>query len=102
MWQVDLVGRRGHEQTGKRPAVIISESNRIVQVVPLTSNIKRADFSHTVVLYPNSRNGLDVASVALVFQIVSLDLERFTRRLGMLSDEDIESVDYLLRDLLHL
>jgi mRNA interferase MazF len=100
VWLIELGETRGHEQAGTRPVIVIGISNGLAQVVPLTSNIDRADFPHTVIIYPDGRNGLGRSSVALVFQLVSLDVDRFTQRLGDLSKYDSESIDYLLRDLL--
>jgi mRNA-degrading endonuclease toxin of MazEF toxin-antitoxin module len=102
VWNIDLGETRGHEQAGSRPGIVIGDSSGIIQVIPLTSNLDRADFPNTMILYPDRKNGLNIASVALVFQITSLDKERFSQRLGTLSHDDIDSIDHLLRDLLGL
>ncbi len=102
VWLVALGETRGHEQAGTRPGVVMGISNGIAQVVPITGTLKRADFPHTFTLYPDRKNGLDRQSVALVFQLVSLDIDRFTHKLGILSNNDLEAIEYLLRDLLTL
>jgi mRNA interferase MazF len=95
VWLIELGETRGHEQAGTRPGIMIGISNGLAQVVPLTSNIDRADFPHTVIIYPDRTNGLDRMSVAMVFQLVSLDIDRFTQRIGGLSKDDLGSIDYL-------
>ncbi len=77
IWLVDLSDAKGHEQRGERPAAIVGGANGLVLVVPLTSNLGSARFSHTYLLSPDLHNGLDTESIALVFQIVALDRERF-------------------------
>jgi mRNA-degrading endonuclease toxin of MazEF toxin-antitoxin module len=34
---VDLLDRRGHEQQGRRPCVVVGEANGLVVAIPLTS-----------------------------------------------------------------
>lgn len=57
-----------------RPAIIVGGANGLILIVPLTSSMSSARSSHTYTITPDVHNGLDVESVALVFQIVALDL----------------------------
>jgi len=102
IYLVDLDDSKGHEQRGRRPALILGEANGMEIVAPLTSNTNTACFSHTHVLDATKENGLDMTSVVLVFQLVSLDRQRFVHRVGTLSDFDLVAVDALLKDLLKL
>jgi len=68
----------------------------------VTSSIRSARFPYTHVIFPDSLNGLDAESIALVFQIVSLDRERFRHRIGALSEQHRLAIIALIRDLLHL
>ncbi|MCI0498040.1 MAG: type II toxin-antitoxin system PemK/MazF family toxin [Thermoplasmata archaeon] len=102
VWSVDIPEGRGHEQKGQRPAIVVGSANGLVTVIPLTGNIERAKFSHTDTIEPTDENGLSSTSVALVFQVKSLDEDRFIRRIGRVSGGDIERIDALMADLLGL
>jgi len=102
IWLVDLSDAKGHEQRGTRPAIVVGSANGLVLVVPLTSSMSSARFSHTHTISPDSHNGLDAESVALVFQIVSLDRERFQHRIGAISEQQRLAIVALIRDLLNL
>lgn len=102
VWLVDLSDAKGHEQQGMRPAIIVGGANGLVLVVPLTSSTSSARFSHTLTISPDPRNGLDAESVALVFQIVALDKERFRHRIGAISEQHRLAIVALIRDLLGL
>ena len=102
IWLVDLSDAKGHEQKGIRPAIIVGGANGLVLVVPLTSSTGSARFSHTLTISPDSHNGLDAESVALVFQIVALDRERFQHRIGTIGEQQRLAITALIRDLLDL
>ena len=104
VWQVDLPESVGHEQKGKRPAVIVAhvKENATVVVIPLTSELHNEKFSHTCCVQPTRENGLSEESVALIFQIRALDPQRFMYKKGRLDKKDIEAIDALLMDMLKL
>jgi mRNA interferase MazF len=102
IWLVDLSDAKGHEQQGMRPAIVMGGANGLVLVVPRTSSMGSARFPYTHVISPDPHNGLDAESVALIFQIVSLDRERFRHRIGALSEQHRLAIIVLIRDLLHL
>ena len=90
----------GVEQAGTRPVLVVQndEANtRIptVTVVPLTSNLRASRFLFTA-LVPASESGLPKDSVALVFQIRTLDKTRLTRKAGHLSDLLMGKIDQAL------
>jgi len=96
----------GVEQAGTRPVLIVQndEANALiptVTVVPLTSNLRASRFLFTV-LIPTSESGLSKDSVALVFQIRTLDKSRLTHKAGHLSDGRMEDVDRALESHLDL
>jgi mRNA-degrading endonuclease toxin of MazEF toxin-antitoxin module len=102
IWHVDLPAGRGHEQQGERPAIVMGFANNMVTVVPITSNEGAAKFPFTYVIEADKENQFIVDSVALVFQVVTLDKTRLKRRTGILTKEQQASVDGLLRKLLSL
>lgn len=90
----------GVEQAGTRPVLVVQNdeaNSRIptVTVVPLTSNLRASRFLFTV-LVPASESGLPKDSVALVFQIRTLDKSRLTHKASHLSDPLMEKVDRAL------
>ena len=102
IWLVALSDSKGHEQRGERPAIVVGGANGLVIAVPLTSNPATARFSHTYLISPDSHNGLDTESIALVFQITALDRERFVHRIGILDGQQRVAIQVLIRDLLSL
>ncbi len=90
----------GVEQAGTRPVLVVQNNvanARIptVTVVPITANLRASRFLFTVSL-PASETGLPKDSVALVFQIRTLDKSRLSQNAGHLSDALMESVDRAL------
>ena len=97
-WHVFLASLdpgKGSEQGGKRPVLVISQERinqllPVVNVIPLTS--KKFDSN---VIYPNevllSANvtGLKVDSIALCYQIRTLDKSRLERDFGELVDVNL-------------
>jgi mRNA interferase MazF len=102
IWLVDLSDAKGHEQRGVRPAIVVGGANGLFLVIPLTSSMSSARFSHTCIISPGPHNGLDTESIALVFQIVALDRERFQHRIGAVSEQQRLAIVALIRDLLDL
>ncbi len=102
IWLVDLTDAKGHEQRGMRPAIIVGSANGLVVVVPLTSSTGSARFSHTHIISPDAHTGLDAESIALVFQLVSLDRERFRHRIGTIGEVHRLAIVALIRDLMGL
>lgn len=66
-----------------------------VTVVPITANLRASRFLFTV-LVPASDSGLPKDSVALIFQIRTLDKSRLTQKTGHLSDLLMEKIDAAL------
>ncbi|MFH1256672.1 MAG: type II toxin-antitoxin system PemK/MazF family toxin [Candidatus Diapherotrites archaeon] len=102
IWIVDLTDGKGHEQKGERPAIVLGQANGLAIAVPLTANPDCARFSFTALIEKNSENGLTADSIALVFQIVSLDEVRFKRKIGVASKEKQSTIEKLVLDLLKI
>ena len=72
VWWADLGAHRPLEQTGRRPVVVWQSDslNRVLQsvlVVPLTTNLRRANLAGTAMVAGSE--GLPEDSVALAFQM---------------------------------
>ena len=84
---VRLPAADGHEQGGRRPAVILQDdryagSLPVVLVVPLTTARAAMRFPGTTLVRATSENGLRQASIALVFQLRAIDRHRIEDRVG--------------------
>lgn len=102
---VDLDPARGHEQAGRRPALVISSNTfnagpaGLVVVLPITSQAKGVR-SHVPVLPPEG--GLRKPSFIKCEDVRSVSVERIGKRLGSVSRDTLEAVDFRLRVLLEL
>ena len=103
VWDVDLNPVLGHEQGGKRPALVISvnEFNQgpsgLVIVVPITSKDKNI---RSQVAIEAGEGGLKTRSFAMCEAVRSISLERMSRRRGVVSPETMGKVAYYLQVLL--
>ena len=84
---VQLPAATGHEQGGRRPAVILQDDAYagrlpIVLVVPLTTARAAMRFAGTTLIRPTAENGLPQTSVAMVFQLRAIDRRRVQERIG--------------------
>lgn len=102
IWLVDLSDAKGHEQRGERPALIMGSANGLIVVIPFTTTLSTVRFSHTYSITPTSHNGLSGESVALVFQIVALDRNRFIHKIGNIAEQQWQAIASLVKDLLNL
>ncbi|MFO7680714.1 MAG: type II toxin-antitoxin system PemK/MazF family toxin [Chloroflexota bacterium] len=97
-WHVFLASldpTKGSEQAGKRPVLIVSNEQinqllPVVNVIPLTSrkSKKRTIYPNEVLLLAG-KAGLKVDSIALCYQIRTLDKSRLERDFGELNDLDL-------------
>jgi mRNA interferase MazF len=85
IWEVFLDPTVGSEQSGRRPAVIISGNlankhlNTVI-VCPLTSKLK--NYHGNLIVEPNTRNGLKMKSEVMSVHVRSISKERFKKKLG--------------------
>jgi mRNA interferase MazF len=94
---IDLPPRGGHAQSGRRPAIVVqtqATSGRVptVLVVPLTTQLDALRFPGAVLLEADSQNELRRASVALVFQLTSIDRRYLSDRLGAASTKTLNEI----------
>ncbi len=104
VWRVLIPPGPGHAQTGERPAIIIQElvfnnSLPTTLIVPLTSKLVASRFAGTLVIQPDQQNGLTVPSVALVFQMRTLDQRNCLKPLGILGAATLNQILALLDQL---
>ncbi|MEQ8189433.1 MAG: type II toxin-antitoxin system PemK/MazF family toxin [Candidatus Eremiobacterota bacterium] len=106
IYTIEMPPSNGHEQAGNRPAIILQNSQLkdklpTVIIVPLTSQLTAQTFPGTFVIYPDSENGLSMNSVALIFQIRSIDKKRLKRRIGRLNSFHLTRIYNNLKTLIN-
>ena len=97
VWRVRIPPGPGHAQSGERPAVILQElayNNTLptTLIVPLTSKLAASRFGGTLVIQPDPNNGLTAPSVALVFQLRTLDQQHCLARIGALDPATLDKI----------
>jgi len=103
IWLVDLNPGIGHEQKGKRPALIISDDffnetrAGMTIVLPITSKDK--GISLHVPLTPD-KTGLDVRSYVKTEDIRAISKERLDKRIGRVDSPIMDKISDILKMLL--
>ena len=95
----------GHEQTGRRPALVVQANpsgHSTVVVVPFTTKMTALRFPYTVEIRPSGQNGLSAPSIALVFQVRAVDKKRLVGLAGHLESSILTQIDEILLRLLGL
>jgi mRNA interferase MazF len=82
---------KGSEQAGTRPVIVISRESinqllPVVNIIPLTSRKNQRDVYPNEVLLGAGVAGLNTESIALCYQLRTLDKSRLLRQLGELTD----------------
>ena len=103
IWLADLNPSVGSEQMGIRPVVIISgnamnDNLGISIICPLSSKIKQ--YAGCLVLTPDSKNGLDLESEVISFQVRAISQSRLTRKIGEITIEQLEKLRIGLNEIL--
>ena len=106
LWWVDFGVPVGSDAGYRRPAVVLqaneyneTELNTVV-VVPLTSNLRLADYKPNVYI-SNTDSGLRKDSVALIPLVTALDKMCFVERISHLGDGITDEIYHSVMELLH-
>jgi mRNA-degrading endonuclease toxin of MazEF toxin-antitoxin module len=98
VWWADLGPFRPREQTGRRP-VIIWQSDALtsvlqsVLVIPLTTNLDRANLAGTAVVRASPNQGLPEDSVALAFQMRAVPKSALETRIRALTAKELAELE---------
>ena len=103
LWYAGLNPVKGSGQKGFRPVVIISGDmlNKYLPIViacPLTTKIKA--YKGNVIISPDDKNGLSEKSEVLTFHIRSISKERLTKKIGKITESQLEAIKQTLSDIL--
>lgn len=101
IWLTDLEPVEGSKQGGKRPVVIVSGETQneyypVIIICPLTSKIKH--FETGVVIHKNKENGLAVDSEVLTFHIRTISKQQLIKKIGSVSDGDMNLIILRIND----
>jgi mRNA interferase MazF len=105
VWMIDLDPTRGHERSGRRPALIVSVDlfnhgpAGLVIVVPVTSRAKGIS-THVAIDPPEG--GLTLRSFAKCEDVRSVSKQRLGQRLGAVKTATLVAVEDRLRIMLGL
>lgn len=97
IWLVNFEpSRKGELGKRDRPSIVIQSNpacRRLdtVTIVPLTSQIKQSDEIY-ILLKPATLNGLKKTSTALCSHIYTLHKQRFIKKIGLLTEQEINSI----------
>jgi mRNA interferase MazF len=103
IYLADLNPTLGQEQKGTRPVVIISgnamnDHLKVSIICPLTSKIKK--YAGCVVLAKDEVNNLSQDSEIITFQVRTVAQERLIRKIGEITEEQLERVKTGLVEIL--
>ncbi|MGI8733966.1 MAG: type II toxin-antitoxin system PemK/MazF family toxin [Pyrinomonadaceae bacterium] len=95
VWQANLDPAIGSEQGKVRPVLIISDTslNKILPVVnciPVTSRKSKRRVYPNEAFLPARTGGLKLDSIALCYQIRTLDKRRLSRSFGEIDDDNVK------------
>ncbi|MFZ1401087.1 MAG: type II toxin-antitoxin system PemK/MazF family toxin [Candidatus Promineifilaceae bacterium] len=107
IWLINLDPTIGAEIRKSRPAIIVNDD--AVGILPLKVVVPITDWKERYAvapwmskLNPDAENGLSKPSAADAFQVRSLSQERFVRRLGKLSPENLQTISQALAVVLSI
>ena len=105
VWDINFSPQIGDEGHKVRPAVIVNHDAmgalKLKVVVPITNAMRTVREWH-VPLAATDQNGLSKESIADCFQIKSLSRERFIRKRGQLSEQEMDDVKLGIMKVLDL
>lgn len=97
IWWADLGAHRPLEQTGRRPVVVwqsdaLSRVLQSVLVVPLTTNMDRANLAGTAVI-STTPEGPPADSVALAFQLRAVPRSALRSKIRSLTETELAELE---------
>lgn len=109
IWLADLATGSGHEQSGQRPVLVVSDDafnaglSGLVMVVPLTSKVAKSKSIPVHIRIDPPEGGLKTPSVILSDQLRTISKDRLGKApWGTVSTTTLAEVENALRMLLGL
>ncbi|MFZ6017737.1 MAG: type II toxin-antitoxin system PemK/MazF family toxin [Nitrospirota bacterium] len=107
IWLVDFSPSIGSEIKEQRPALIVSVDDLnespwgVVVVCPITTFRKDKPFRLHVLISP-PEGGIKHDPIIRCDQIKSVSIQRFSKKWGLVNENTMRKVDYILRRILNL
>lgn len=103
IYWADLNPKKGSEQGGKRPVLVISGNTMnknlgIVVICPISTKIKK--YAGCVQINKNKVNNLSNNSEVITFQIRAISKDRLSEKIGKITDLEMKKVFAELNDIL--
>jgi mRNA interferase MazF len=99
IYWTDFAPRSGSEQTGRRPAIVMTDDVynlnarwMSIIVVPMSTSPKQARRGPTAVEIPGAEAGLPRTGVAVCHQVTTVDRSKLLKRMGSLPERLLASV----------
>ena len=107
VWLINLDPTIGSEIRKTRPVIVVNDDEigilHLKVIVPITDWKDRYDeVVWMTKIVPNAQNGLTKVSSADSFQVRSVSEDRFVRRLGDISTEELEDITEALAIVLKI
>ena len=103
IWLIELPSTGSNEQSGLRPVIVMAEADAAMAfIIPLTSNLQALRYPNTILVKATNRNCLKNNSVALVFQLRSIDRKRLLEKTGLLEPEHLSKASQMVSGILGL
>ena len=98
VWWADLGAYRPREQTGRRPVSIwqsdaLTRALQSVLVVPLTTNLDRANLAGTALISSSVAGGPPEDSIALAFQMRATPKSALQTKIRDLDESEMEELE---------
>lgn len=96
---------KGHEQGGLRPVLVLQNDTlnynlNTVVIIPLTSNLQAKGLMTTYFL-PSVKSGLNKDSIALLYQVRTIDKNRLIKLVGQVLPEDFMEIRIRLTQIFY-
>ena len=101
IYLVELPTKKGREQQGYRPAILVVThiDVSLSMIVPLTTTKTANRFNNTIEVNPDKDNKLNKTSIALLFQLTTIDNKLLKKKIGKLNKKDIDNMLNLIRKM---
>ena len=98
IWWADLGAYRLREQTGRRPVVIwqsdtLTSLLQSILVVPLTTNLERANLAGTAIIEALPHGGPPEDSIALAFQMRAVPKSALVEKMRDLTESELAELE---------
>ncbi len=98
---IEIPVGKGHEQEGLRPSIIFSnETAGIVSIIPFTTQKRALNYDFTLEIPKSKNNGLQLDSIALIFQLRAIDKKRIKDKIGVLEDKYLFEISKMIKEML--